>query len=435
MATGTQHLSARTVIVGSGPGGATVARELTRRGQQDVLILEQGAYHKPMGSYVNLFRMSDRFFTLASIEGTGMVRLLTVGGSSIAFLGTAFPPRAWFKDKYGIDLAPYVEEMNREFKLEPTPERLLGEGAKRIMSAAHHEGFDWHPLPHFIEWDKCEKDCRKLFAGSAKGAKWTAREYIEEAVGAGARLEARMRVDQVLSEGGRATGVRGVGPSGPFEVEAETVVLAAGGLGTAPIMLNSGFPEAGKGVIIDPLILTSGVYPGRGCGTDVPMGCGTTDLQDEGIIMCDCVDPWPLQLLGLYLSGAKNIPNIRYFPHTLGIMSKVRDEFAGWVAADGRVSKPLSERENGLLARAAEIAGRILVRAGCDPASIVSTPPRGAHPAGTARIGDQVDTDLQTSIIGLYVCDSSVIPEPCGMPPVMTILALAKRLVAERLAA
>ena len=51
------------------------------------------------------------------------------------------------------------------------------------------------------------------------------------------------------------------------------------------------------------------------------------------------------------------------------------------------------------------------------------------------RIGDQIDTNLQARTAGLYVCDSSVIPEPCGMPPVLTIMGLAKRLVAEQLAA
>ena len=433
MASYIKHLGAKTVVVGSGPGGATVARELARGGQE-VLILEQGAYHKPMGSYVSLFRMADRFFTLASVEGTQMVRLLTVGGSSIAFLGTAFPPPAWLKDHYGIDLAPYVEEINRELKLAPIPDRLIGQGARRIMEAAREEGFDWRPMPHFIDWDKCGSRCRKLFAGSAGGAKWTARAYVEEARNHGARLETRMRVKEVLSTDGRVTGVRGVGPSGPFEAEATRVVLAAGGLGTAPIMQASGFPDAGRGVIIDPLILTYGVHSGPGSGRDVPMGCGTTDLQDEGIIMMDCIDPWPLYLFGLMMGGPKAVVSFRHFPHTLGIMAKIRDGFAGCVKPDGTVSKPLGEEEHRLLARGAEISGRILRRAGCDPASIVSTPPRGAHPGGTVRIGDQIDTNLQAQTTGLYVCDSSVIPEPCGMPPVLTIMALARRLVAEQLA-
>jgi len=429
-----RHSSAKTVVVGSGPGGATVARGLARRGQ-DVLILERGAYHKPEGSYVNTFRMADRFLTLASIEGTQMVRLLTVGGSTLAYLGTAFEPPAWLKDRYGIDLAPYVEEVKRELKPTPVPERLLGEGAKRIMKAARAEGYDWQPMPHFIDWDRCGPRCRKLFAGSAGGAKWTARRYVEEARAGGARLETRMHVKRVLSSAGRVTGVQGVGRSGPFEIEAERVVLAAGGLGTAPIMQASGFPGAGEGVIIDPLVLTYGTYPGRGSSRDVPMGCGTLDLQDEGIIMMDCIDPWPWYLFGLLMGGPKAVAGFRQFPHTLGIMAKTRDGFAGAVRPDGTVSKPLTEDDRRLIARGVEVSSRILVRAGCDPASIVSTPPRGAHPAGTVRIGDQVDTDLQAGIAGLYVCDSSVLPQPMGMPPVMTIIALARRLVAEQLSA
>ena len=432
MASTVRRLKARTVVVGSGPGGAAVARGLALRGQE-VLLLEQGAYHRPEGSYLTMFRMSDRFFSLASVEGTQMVRLLTVGGSTLAFLGTAFEPPVWLKEKHGIDLAPYVEEIKRELDVQVMPERLIGEGAKRIMEAARAEGLDWHPMPHFIDYAKCSDGCRKLFAGSAKGAKWTARVYVEEARAHGARLETQMQVRQVLSANGRVTGVRGTCPSGAFEVEAERVVLSAGGLGTAPLMQASGFPDAGRGVIIDPLILTYGVHPGHGSGRDVPMGCGTIDLQDEGIVLMDCIDPWPLYLYGLVMGNPKAVPTFRHFPHTLGIMAKIRDGFSGWVMPDGTVSKPLAEEDNRLIARGADISGRILRRAGCHPASIVSTPPRGAHPGGTVRIGDQINTDLETGMAGLYVCDSSVIPEPCGMPPVLMILGLARRLVAEQL--
>jgi choline dehydrogenase-like flavoprotein len=44
-----------------------------------------------------------------------------------------------------------------------------------------------------------------------------------------------------------------------------------------------------------------------------------------------------------------------------------------------------------------------------------------------------VNTELETQIKNLYVCDSSIIPEPMGLPPVWTIIAFGKRL-ARRLA-
>ena len=100
-----QRLKAQTVIVGSGPGGATVARELARRGKE-VLILEEGAYHRPVGSWLTMLKMLDHMGNFASIEGTQMVRLLTVGGSTVSFCGVAYQPPAWLKERHGIDLGP-----------------------------------------------------------------------------------------------------------------------------------------------------------------------------------------------------------------------------------------------------------------------------------------------------------------------------------------
>ncbi len=44
-----RELRARTVIVGTGPGGATLAKELAGRGE-DVIIVEKGRDHQwPIG--------------------------------------------------------------------------------------------------------------------------------------------------------------------------------------------------------------------------------------------------------------------------------------------------------------------------------------------------------------------------------------------------
>jgi choline dehydrogenase-like flavoprotein len=53
---------------------------------------------------------------------------------------------------------------------------------------------------------------------------------------------------------------------------------------------------------------------------------------------------------------------------------------------------------------------------------------RGITTGGSAKIGDVVDSNLATEIDGLFVCDCSVIPEAWGLPPTLTILALARRL-------
>ncbi len=70
----------------------------------------------------------------------------------------------------------------------------------------------------------------------------------------------------------------------------------------------------------------------------------------------------------------------------------------------------------------------ILEKAGVDPTTMTSTVFRGAHPGGTAAIGEVVDKNLKTEIDGLYVSDASVIPVSPGKPPILLILALALRL-------
>ena len=60
--------------------------------------------------------------------------------------------------------------------------------------------------------------------------------------------------------------------------------------------------------------------------------------------------------------------------------------------------------------------------------SIFKTGYLAAHPGGTVKIGDLLDSNLKTEYDNLYVCDCSVIPEAYGLPPTYTIIGLGKRL-------
>ena len=72
------------------------------------------------------------------------------------------------------------------------------------------------------------------------------------------------------------------------------------------------------------------------------------------------------------------------------------------------------------------------MKAGCDPYDLHHTGLTLTHPGGTARVGKLVDANLETPIQNLYCCDTSVLPEALGRPPVLTIVVLGKRL-AQRL--
>ena len=111
---------------------------------------------------------------------------------------------------------------------------------------------------------------------------------------------------------------------------------------------------------------------------------------------------------------------------TARIMVKVKDELGGRLTERGGVRKKLSAADRAKLLHGYENAKRILRAAGAT--DIYKTWYLAAHPGGTVKIGQLVDANLETTYRNLYVCDCSVIPEAWGVPPVLTIVGLGKRL-------
>ena len=50
------------------------------------------------------------------------------------------------------------------------------------------------------------------------------------------------------------------------------------------------------------------------------------------------------------------------------------------------------------------------------------------HPCCKAPIGKVVDKNQETKINNLFVSDASFFPSPLGLPPILTIVALSKKL-------
>jgi choline dehydrogenase-like flavoprotein len=416
------------VIAGSGPGGATVARQLARAGKS-VLLLEKGRDHKFIGNHLNALFMADRMGMSWTEEGLNIVRALTTGGSTVMYCGAATPPPEWLKTRYGIDIQNHADETMKELSLEPLPDDAVGEAGLRIMEAGNDLGYRFEKLRKFIDPNKCKVRCGgTCMLGCPYGAKWTARNYIRDMIAAGGELTTRADVQHVTSEDGVATGLVAFTPEGILEVKAETVIIAAGGLGTPTILQRSGLHEAGRGMFVDPLVLVTGVSRFRGTALGPPMTVGTYEFMEEGILLADLIDPWGLWLIMTAMRNPSRLLDFINYRNQLGIMVKIGDERRGFISMDGAISKPLSDQDRFRLNRGAAIARRILLRAGCDPRSIIIGPVRGAHPGATARIGALVDQNLETEIKNLFVADASVIPEALDRPVVLTVISLAKRL-------
>lgn len=419
---------ADVAIAGSGPGGATVAARLARAGKK-VVLLEKGRDLKMLGNHLTGLLIADKMGASFSEEGLNIVRAFVTGGSTIMYCGAATPPPDYFKTKYNIDLDSYVNETIEELNLYPLPDEVIGKAGMRIMEAGNELGWEFEKFAKFIDPEKCISVCGgTCMLGCPKGAKWSAREYIDEMRSAGGELVARADVQQVKVEDGVATGLTANVPGGVLDVDADVVIISAGGIGTPSILQKSGLHDAGRGMFVDPLVFVTGVAKDRGTCLGPPMGVGTYKLNEEGIVLSDLIDPLGMWVIMSALKNPSKILDFLKYRRQYGLMVKIGDEREGFVTMDGRISKPLTERDRYRLNRGAAISRDILVRAGCDPASIIVGPVRGAHPGATARIGHIVDENLRTEVKNLYVSDASVIPEALDRPVVLTLISLAKRL-------
>ncbi len=413
------------IIVGSGPGGASVAKELAGQGRR-ILMLERGDNAPIKGS---LFQVATnagipgQSLLFTNLSFLAMVRGLCTGGSSIFYCATAFDPPYAMLEGYGIDLRREVEELKAEIPIAPAEDRLMGPGARLMMQSARQLGYPWHKLNKFIYQDKCRPDCGLCSYGCPHGAKWTARNYVEQAVDQGMTLVNGARVTRILFDGDKAVGVRYRKNLQTHDVFAKRIVVAAGGVGSPKILRSSGLVRAGYDFFFDPLIMVFGTVDGLHSKGEIQMSAGV-HMQSRGYLMVDLNFPTPIYL-------GQSLPKLRLDKafsqsNTLMIMIKIKDELGGHTTAWGGVRKSLRAEDKAKLKDGYAHAARILKNAGAK--GIFSGWTVAAHPGGTVKIREMLDSNLKTEKENLYVCDCSVIPEAWGLPPTLTLLALGKRL-------
>lgn len=424
------EFSSDVIVVGSGPGGATTARQLARAGKR-VLLLERGRdeRNKPYyGTYAGPLLYADKSSFLKSQEGINIIRPLMLGGATSMYCGCAAPPPTWWTTDYGIDLDAHVSATMEELELAPLPRDLRGDASTRLAEAGSALGMDWQPQLKFMRPARAHPfDCgAKCMLGCRCGAKWSAAEFVDDAVRAGAIVKTGAKVKRVLTQDGHAVGVEGTLNGQPFTANADTIIISAGGIGTPRILQQSGIRGAGQGMTLDTTVMVYGVTRERGSGNEPPMTYAYEN-RNAGYMLSTLMDPWLSYPLTMR-SQRRELLRWTEWNHLLGVMIKLEDEVSGGVAADGTIHKGLTARDTERLRDAEQVAHQILIEAGADKDTLFMTPLRGTHPGSTARIGEIVNTVLETEIRGLYVCDASVFPRALARPTVLTIISLAKRL-------
>jgi len=269
---------ADVVVVGSGFGGSVSALRLAEKGYR-VLVLEAGKRWRT-GEFPKTNWLLHKFLWLPALGFFGIQRITLlknvlvlsgagVGGGSLVYANTLLePPDAFYRDSRwaGLDdwkaeLAPHYATARR--MLGATPSRFLGPGDRVIEQVARELGVgDTFHQPdvavYFGEPGKAAADpffdgrgpervgctyCGGCMVGCNVGAKNTLdKNYLYLAEKAGARVEPLTTVTGVTPhpDGGYTVLGKRTGPFGRKlrPIRARKVVLAAGVLGTVPLLLD-----------------------------------------------------------------------------------------------------------------------------------------------------------------------------------------------------
>ncbi len=416
----------RAVVVGSGAGGATVAKEL--QGDFDVTVLEAGGEFRRVTlerpSIERLRRshllvdprLARIFYPPLRVRPTPdmvMVNGIGTGGSTPMATGSGLR-----KDEdlraIGLDLDREFDEIAREIPVSTEHRRRWHPTTRRLFRTFEDLGLGPTPLPKMGEVDGCHH-CGRCMLGCPYGRKWDSRTYLDQAVRRGATLATGHRVLRVVTEGDRATGVvtrrRGVHRFVP----ADLVVLAAGGFGTPAILERSGI-ACEPTLFVDPVLTVAARVPDAWQCNEIEM---PFVVQRDGYILSPYFD---------WISAVMNPRWRDRLQDIVGVMVKLADERTGSVSG-WKVDKRLTPGDRTRLDEAVGVASEILIAFGADPEGLFVGTPHGGHPGGMLPLTRGSAPSMHDPRLpeNLYVADATLLPKALGNPPILTIVAMAKR--------
>lgn len=475
-----RDFTADVVIVGAGPGGGSIARVLSEGGL-DVLVLEEGpasSRFRPNYAHTARYHMQESGAMVA--RGRAMMPIAAgrgVGGgtlinSALSFRApdTVLDDWAELLDEPGLSsaaMASIYDEISAMVGVGVTPDAIAGENNRLIVRGIEKLGLDGGLAPRSTPG--CV-GCGVCYFGCPSGGKASAdRTFFPRAVNAGCRIQAEVRVNEVLTEGGRAVGVRGFAlhpdtleRGGTVTVRAARVVLAAGGIGTPRLLWTTGL-----GTALGPVGEGLHVHPGSTilaeCDHTVEMWKGATqgayfhhpDLP--GVLPHTFSAPPEACLIAAGFIGAKWQEGLALLPKLCGMLVMVSDKGSGRVRAfsDGRADitydfddEDITRTKRGLVEVARVLqaggAGRLHVpifgvpptetpeelEAALASRSLTDFTLYAAHPMSTCRMHTDADKGVirpdgqAHNLPGLYISDASVFPTSLGVNPQLTTMAM-----------
>jgi choline dehydrogenase len=415
------------LIVGAGSAGSVLAERLSSDTDRRVTVLDAGpsraapairaltddAAVLPIGPDSPVVR---RYRTaLTATESVEIVRGSVVGGSGAingCYFWRAVP--ADFDD--GIsgwswdDVEPHYRAV--EYRIPTQAQRVFAPSTTGFAAAATAAGFEVAAVPLNI-------------AGGVRRGPGAA--FLEPALGRpNLRVLPGNRVTRLRVAGGRITGVDVVGPAGEARIDADRVVLSAGAVESAHLLMLSGVGPADA--------LTALGIP---VVADLPVG---HDFQDhpEWVMTTS----WPEAQGHPVLEAVLATGGFEIRPYTTGFgagtapigVALMRPRARGrltLVSADPSVAPRIEHRYDSEpadiddLQRGCDLVARIIAGATGLGEPVWST---SQHLCSTAPIGTVVDERCRVQgVDGLQVIDGSVLPRIPSRGPHATIAMLAHR--------
>jgi choline dehydrogenase-like flavoprotein len=469
------------VVVGSGPGGAPVARDLAAAGA-DVVVLEEGPWLRAddfSGDALDALTALYRDAGLATTTGPTAMPLLqgrALGGTSVVNSAICWrlPRRVyeeWTVDDPALaDALPWdaieaaVTELEITLGVGPT-EPGVASGSDRLMArGAEALGLGHRPTRRNVRGCRGSARCNRGCPAGAKLSMDTS--LLPDAVVSGARIVTSVRVERISIDRGSATGVTARAPGGPrLSVRArDGVVLSAGATNTPALLLASGVRHGpvGHRFQAHPGVAVAGFFAEPvNQWEGATQGHEITGLMDDGIkIETLALDP-ALTAVRLGSVGAALATDVAQLSHCVTWAAAIRAEGLGRVTCGRRgprVTMPLTTEDVRRVRRAVQVIGEAMFAAGATEVApgVAGFPPRAtdvaamsrlavdgpldqrayslaiSHMFGTCRLG----TDPETSVVrgdfrhhavdSLYVSDASVFPTNLGVNPQLSIMSLAR---------
>lgn len=467
------------VIVGAGPGGLTTAFVLAAAGL-DVVVLEGGGFW-PRGSFErnqswalkNLYQdqgtrvmQGNTFIPVASGRG--------VGGGTLVNSGISFraPDRIldMWTEEYGLehwsDRDQLFSQVEKMIGVEATRAEIAGANSRVARRGFETLGSDHHFMPR--NTPGCV-GCGTCQTGCPSGGKASADlNWLPRALKNGAKVYANTRVEEIVTKNGRAVGVKGVMRThtgrelvANVEVNADRIILAAGAINTALLLIENDLAnssgQVGRNLHVHP-----------GCGAiakmneEVRVWFGATQgyfsyHPTERDILAETFSA-PPEAFFTHAGrvGATSADFLRELKNLASLGFLVRDESGGVVrpVKDGPpdIRYDVNEADRKKFVQGLEFVTEALFAAGSREvrpllahadfftsfnearqtirgASVADLMLYSSHPMGTCRMGSDpansvVRPDGRThDVEGLYITDSSVHPTALGVNPQMTIMA------------